>query len=259
MPELPDLQVFSKNLTKKLAGKKLEKITVAKGFKLNVSGAALKKKLEGETLESVSRQGKELWFLFSKNQVLATHLMLQGELHWLQNEKEAPKYILLELFFEKDIHLALTDPRKMAKGTLNPPGPEAPDALSKEIDLEFWKKTLQSKAAIKKLLMDQQVIRGIGNAYADEILWDARISPFSIANKIPEDKIKALAKSVKTVLTDAEKKINKAKPGLIGGEFRDFLLIHNSHKKSSPDGAAIKQKTLGGRKTYYTEDQQLFN
>jgi formamidopyrimidine-DNA glycosylase len=107
-------------------------------------------------------------------------------------------------------------------------------------------------------LLDQNAIRGIGNAYADEILWDAGISPFSISNKIPDTKLKALAKSIKSVLQDAEKQISKSNPDIIGGEIRDFLKIHNSKKKESPTGAPIKFAMVSSRKTYYTDEQELF-
>ena len=108
------------------------------------------------------------------------------------------------------------------------------------------------------MLLDQKIIKGIGNAYADEILWDAGISPFSVSNKIPADKLKALAASIKTILNNAEKQIKKSHPDIIKGEVRDFLLIHNSKKKTSPGGAQILQKEIGGRKTYYTNEQELY-
>lgn len=66
--------------------------------------------------------------------------------------------------------------------------------------------------------MDQKVIRGIGNAYADEILWEALISPVSVCNKIPDNKIKALSKSIKKVLKNAVKQIVKKKPDIISGD-----------------------------------------
>lgn len=106
--------------------------------------------------------------------------------------------------------------------------------------------------------MDQKVIRGIGNAYADEILYDARLSPFSASNKIPADKVKELAKSIRSVLEDAEKQIIKTNPDIISGEVRDFLQVHLPKKKETPAGEAIQQKEVGGRKTYYTERQELF-
>ena len=76
--------------------------------------------------------------------------------------------------------------------------------------------------------------------------------------KIPDEKIKALTKSVKTVLHNAIKQILKTHPDIITGEVRDFLVIHNSKRNQSPGGAPIKQKMIGGRKTYYTDEQELF-
>lgn len=260
MPELPDLQVFSRNLDKRLAGKTLSVVTVWKGVRLNVTGTRLKKALEGRRLIKVYREGKELRFAFQKGEILGMYLMLRGRLYWME-EEASPKHTLLEMVFGNkgsQLGLALTDYQRRASVTLNPPETEAHDALSKKVNISFWKEQLQSRATIKNLLLDQQVIRGIGNAYADEILWQAGISPFSIAGKLPVAKIKALAAAVKSVLAKAEKQISKADPGIIGGEIRDFLLIHNAKKKHSPSGAAIKTKTTGGRKTYYTDEQELF-
>jgi formamidopyrimidine-DNA glycosylase len=108
------------------------------------------------------------------------------------------------------------------------------------------------------VLMDQKVLRGIGNAYADEILWHAKISPFSMSNKIPADKVEVLIKSIKSVLEDAEKEILKANPDIITGEVRDFLIVHQPRKKTTPQGKTIHQKEVSSRKTYYTDEQQLF-
>jgi formamidopyrimidine-DNA glycosylase len=107
-------------------------------------------------------------------------------------------------------------------------------------------------------LLDQHNIRGIGNAYADEILWDAKISPFAVSNKIPEAAIKRLVKSIRSVLKDAEKQILKKDPDIISGEVRDFLPIHNSKKTHSPTGGKIISTTVNSRITYYTEEQELF-
>ena len=80
MPELPDLQVFSKNLQKELKGKKLEKITVRAGANVNVSSAQLKKKVESKTVKTVYREGKELRMAFRNGTVLGLHMMLHGKL-----------------------------------------------------------------------------------------------------------------------------------------------------------------------------------
>jgi formamidopyrimidine-DNA glycosylase len=127
------------------------------------------------------------------------------------------------------------------------------------MNLKFFKEALsKSKAAIKKLLLDQQVIRGIGNAYADEILWEAGISPFSIASLIPPEKVKLLHRSIARVMKQAQKEIVRREPGIIAGEIRDFLKIHNSKLESSPTGGRILVDTTGGRKTYYTAEQTLY-
>jgi formamidopyrimidine-DNA glycosylase len=256
MPELPDLQVFSRNLTKKLAGQRLDKLVITKKAKFS-SSAAIKKLVEKKKLVKVYREGKELRFEFEGKRILGLHLMLRGKLYWLEEGKEH-KSTLAEFHFG-DTGLVLTDPQRMARITAQPEPSKAPDALSKEITTAFLKKHLQSKAIIKNVLLDQHIIRGIGNAYADEILWKAHISPFSIAAKLPPSAVGALAKAIKSVLKNAEKQVSKAAPGIIGGEIRDFLAIHNARNKKSPTGKAIKWKENGGRKTYYTSEQQLYN
>lgn len=256
MPELPDLQVFSRNLTKVLAGQRLEKMVIAKNAKFTSSAGSIKKALEKKKLVKVYREGKELRFEFEGDQVLGMHLMLRGKLYWFK-DKNTHNSTLAEFYFE-DTGLAFTDPQRMARITLQPAPAKAPDALSKEINTKFLQEHLQSKASIKNVLLDQHIIRGIGNAYADEILWKARISPFSIAAKIPAKAVRSLAAAIKSVLKNAEKQVSKAVPGIIGGEVRDFLSIHNAQNKKSPTGKAIKWKATGGRKTYYTSEQQLY-
>jgi formamidopyrimidine-DNA glycosylase len=257
MPELPDLQVFSANLNKAVKNKVVKKVTVPVAKRLNVSVPVLKKGIEGQKIKQVSRNGKELFVQFENDNLLALHLMLHGNLYFFERADEH-KHIILELLFEDDTGLALTDWQKAAVVTFNPEPKEAPDALSDRITVSYIKSALNKRAAIKNVLLDQKVIRGIGNAYADEILWDAGISPFSVSAKIPDEYVKALARSIKKVLRNAEKQIKKSNPDIITGEVRDFLLIHNARQRTSPDGKEIEQKIAGGRKTYYTAAQKLF-
>lgn len=257
MPELPDLQVFSINLQKQLAGKKLESIRLLHKPVSNVSQAKLKKALEKQSLKKVYREGKELRMEFRNGHILGLHFMLHGRFQWL-DEKEKPRHVLLELEFEGGKQLALTDYQRKAHITLDPEPSDVPDALSTAANTTFWKKQLQKKTKIKNLLLDQHIIRGIGNAYADEILWKARISPFSVSNKIPPAQVKALASAVKKVLQQAIKQIKKEVPDIIGGEQRDFLQIHNARAKKSPTGVPVLNKASGARKTYYTSEQKLY-
>jgi formamidopyrimidine-DNA glycosylase len=259
MPELPDLQAFSKNLSGLFAGKKVKAVKIPYAKKIKVTEKEFDKKLAGQKLKKVYRVGKELYFEFDKGDILSLHLMLRGQLYFFEQEHDK-KYAIIELYFTDNTGLVMTDFQGQATPTLNPDEHDGVDALSDQVDFKFLKDKFEtSKASVKNLLLDQHFIRGIGNAYADEIFWAAGISPFSVANKIPDAQIKKLAKVIKKVLVDAEKKILKAKPDIISGEVRDFLVIHNSKRKESPTGGKIKIETKGGRKTYFTEEQKLFS
>jgi formamidopyrimidine-DNA glycosylase len=258
MPELPDLNVFARNLDKKLTGKKIEEIEVKNKSKLKTPVSELRKEIEGRKLKRVYREGKELRFEFSDGNILGMHLMLHGDLHLIEGNNDK-KNTIVEIHFDSGDVLVLTDYQGAANITLNPVEKDAPDALSDDVDYTFLKEKLSKKRTnIKTFLLDQNIIRGIGNAYTDEILWEAGIHPESVCNKIPDDKIKILAKEIKSVLKDAEKQILKINPELISGEERGFLKIHNSKKKESPTGAKIHSKMLNSRITYYTDEQELY-
>ena len=255
MPELPDLQVFAGNLDKALAGKTLDNITLM-SKKANAATADFEKALQHKKLRSVYREGKELYFDFGDH-ILALHLMLHGRL-FLFDDKNEEKYRVVELAFKGGKGLALTDWQGAATPTLDPAENNTPDALGKKVTAEWWvEKLAKKKSAIKNVLLDQKFIRGIGNAYADEILYDAMISPFSVSNKIPQEAAQKLSKSVKKVLEDAEKQIKKARPDTISGEYRDFLNVHQPKKKETPKGEKILVEK-GTRKTYYVEEQKMY-
>lgn len=257
MPELPDLQVFSKNLNRMIKGKTLEKAIIHNKQKIKVKEAELEA-LEGKTLNKVFRRGKRLFLDFGKDAILAIHLMLHGKLEY--SDTPDPKYALVSLTFKGGKILSVTDFQQMANIELNPPSAEAIDALSPQLTADKLEQLLQaSRAKIKTVLMDQKLIGGIGNAYADEILHAAQLSPLSIAGKIPEKKVQQLAKAIKDVLEDAERQIQKTHPDIISGEVRDFLKVHRKQAKHDASGQTIKQTKVGGRITYYTADQEEFS
>jgi formamidopyrimidine-DNA glycosylase len=257
MPELPDLQAFSVNLQKKLSGATIAEVLVHTK-KLNVPASVVNTNLKGQALKRVFREGKELHLEFEKGDVLGLHLMLHGEL-FLVDAAEEIKFAVFELVFTDKRKLVLADFQRQATPTLNPEANDTPDALSPTITFDYLKALFgKKKAVIKNILLDQHVIRGIGNAYADEILWEAKISPFSIANQIPDDAIRHLAKAISSVLKAAEKQILKVQPDIISGEVRDFLKVHKTKHTESPGGAEIKVVKTGARKTYYTDEQVLY-
>jgi len=257
MPELPDIQVFSSNLKSLFQGKKLTKIAVINGKKLKDKPSVLTKGLEGETLRDVYRSGKEMRFAFSNGNILGLHLMLTGDIIPFENKNER-KSTIVEIYFSNGKALALTDRMKNAYVKLNPEEKKGIDALDKGLNFKYLKTAFNRKANIKNILIDQDVIRGIGNGYSDEILWETRISPFSVANAIPDEKIRELASTIKRILKNATAKIAKTHPGLIHGEVKEFLNIHTKKKTHSPTGAPIKVEDRGMLKTYYTDEQVLY-
>ncbi|HMJ46053.1 MAG TPA: DNA-formamidopyrimidine glycosylase family protein [Ferruginibacter sp.] len=256
MPELPDVEIFSRNLKKQFAGKRLLKLTIINGKKLKDNPKELSKSLEGKTLKNIYRAGKEMRMEFSGGNILGIHLMLTGDIHLFDKENKY-KSTIAELYFSGGKALALTDRMKNAYIKLNPEEKSGIDAL--EISYKELKAILNRKGIVKNVMLDQENIRGIGNGYSDEILWETRISPFSISNAIPDEKIKELAKNIKKILKNAVKKISAAYPGLIQGEVKEFHKIHSKKKIESPTGYKILILDKGMSKTYYTEEQVLYS
>jgi formamidopyrimidine-DNA glycosylase len=254
MPELPDIEVFTSNLNKIFSGKKLEKVKVVNGKNLKDKPKELTS-LQGKTLKEIYRSGKEMRYKFTDDTLLGMHLMLTGDVFVFEKKNEHNSTII-EFYFDNDKGIALTDRMKNANVKLNPEDKDGIDAL--EINYKSLKKILDRKANIKNILLDQDSIRGIGNAYSDEILWETKISPFSIGNAIPDEKIKELAKNIKKIFKNATAYIKKNYPDKIQGEVRDFLKIHTKKKDKSPTGKPIKMADRGMLKTFYTDEQVLY-
>ncbi|GEO08734.1 DNA-formamidopyrimidine glycosylase family protein [Segetibacter aerophilus] len=256
MPEIPDIEVFAHNVKAQFAGKRITKVIVVNGNKLKDTPEELSQSLEGHILNNVYRSGKEFRLELSSGTTVGMHLMLTGDLYPFTDKNEN-KFTIVELHFEDGSGLALTDRMRNAHIKLNPQDKDGVDALSDELDFKYLKKIFSRKATVKNVLLDQGLIRGIGNGYSDDILWVSKVSPFSTASAIPDKKIKDIAKAIKVVLTEATQKIHEAHPGLITGEAKEFLLVHR--QKVSPTGKPIKVEQSGSRKTYYTDEQKMYS
>ncbi len=260
MPELPDLQVYSQNLKKRLLNKNIVSLNVFNTRKIDTP-SVFSEKLTGTSIQDIVREGKELYFLLANNNVFAVHLMLCGKFFIVQQD-EAGKIgaKIMSLCFEDSQALVLSDQKEMCKVTLNPKPSTVPDALSDTFTFEYFLNQIKKKARenIKAVLIDQRVVRGIGNAYIDEILWKANISPEATAGKIPEENLKSLFQAVPFILNDAIQNIQKISPDIINGEERSFLKVHNTQKKYTDDGDKIITKTVAGKWTCFTDKQILF-
>ena len=257
MAELPDLTVFAQILTRRFKGKTLKEIDVKVANKLKISVAELKKALEGKKLTKVSREGKTLQFHFGER-VLGLHLMLRGELELLEKDASLPKFTVFAFHFSGGEGFAVRDILKQATPTLDPKKEKTPDALD-ITEADFTALLSGRKKMIKEVLMDQKALRGIGNSYADELLWDARISPFSVASAIPKSNVKKLYGSLRSVLKEAIDFIAKENGNELKGELRDAMKIHGASIVKSPSGAEVLSEKIGGRTAYYTREQKLFS
>ena len=160
--------------------------------------------------------------------------------------------------FEDGLALVVSDHRGLVTVKVNPIPSSVPDALA--VDKTYLRRKIAEKqrARAKAFLMDQAIIRGIGNAYADEILWQARISPKSTVGRIPDHVIDDFLTSIRSVLTEAIEEIKRQSPEINSGEVRDFLRIHNSKRSESPTGYQIMKEKKGSQITYFTQEQVLY-
>jgi formamidopyrimidine-DNA glycosylase len=259
MPELPDLHVFANNLQQLVVGKSVSSAAVYNFRKVNVPSEYFNEKLAGASIVSIARTGKELNFKFSNAQNFNVHLMLNGRFH-VCGAGENIKSKIIGLAFDDDTALVVSDFQGLCTVKLNPSVSRVPDAMSEAFTYEYFRKVTAKNAIvnIKALLIDQKIVRGIGNAYVDEILWQAGISPESFCGKIPDEYLQKLHAAIPAVLTDAIRSIERISPDIISGEERSFLAVHNPNKTHTDDGDLILKKTIAGKTTYYTERQIAF-
>lgn len=258
MPELPDLTVFAESLTQLVGGKKLTDALYHRRSRLNVDPAQLRETLVGQRVEEVRREAKGLLFILDRGDRLFVHLMLSGGFQRSQPGEEVA-YAVLTLSFDHGQALVLFDPRGLATVTLNPKaGKPVIDAL--QLTEESLREILLSKPklTVKECLIDQSLISGIGNAYSDEILWQARVAPKSLAGRLPDQAIAQLAQAIPKVLNEATEYLRREHSGMIAGEFREHLAVHKPKARQAPTGAPIKNEMVGQKKTYYTEEQVLY-
>ncbi|RZL56319.1 MAG: formamidopyrimidine-DNA glycosylase [Pedobacter sp.] len=254
MPELPDLAVIAKHLSKQIVNHTVQEVILHVDRKANATSEQLNNTLANHKVKSIYREGKEL-HLEIGDSALGLHLMLHGEVR-LVGKGEEVKFPIIQLDFPSQ-SLILTDWQKAATPTLNPSKSDVVDALQVESD---WFKTIlaKKKGDVKSVLLDQKIIRGIGNTYADEIFYHAGISPLSTANAIPADVVDKLVNSIHQVLTTEIENISQKDPERITGENKDFLKIHLPKTKSTIKGEEILIDKKGSRKTYYVATQTLY-
>lgn len=260
MPELPEVETIKRILEKSLVGKKIVDIEVrkAKIFKGET------KNVIGKTIKEIERRGKVLIVKLSGNKALLVHLKLTGQLVF--GEPGKTTHVIFKIDNKK---LLYNDLRqfgwiKVVSGSkyqvLSMIGKLGVEPFSKEFTTNHLKQIFsQTGRPVKLVLMDQERIAGIGNIYANEILFEAGILPAKQANKLTNDEVNRVYRAMIKVLKEgikyggsSAKDESYIKPtGESGSYQKHFRVYQRAGQKCLKCGGLVKRINLAGRGTFY--------
>jgi len=264
MPELPDITLYVEHLSRRLAGTSLRRVRLRSPFVLRTVTPPLAE-AEGQIVVTVRRMGKRIVLALDGDLFLVLHLMIAGRLRWKAGPRPAaiPGKLGLAAFDFDAGTLLLTEasPKKRAwirlvrgldsLATHDPGGLEV-----LETDLESFRTalTMESHTA-KRALTDPRLFSGIGNAYSDEILHRARISPVALTRKLAEDEIARLFDAVKRTLVEwtdrLRRETGEAFPERVTA-FREEMAVHGRYGKPCPAcGTDVQRIVYADNETNY--------
>lgn len=261
MPELPEVETVVRTLETKIQGLKITDINVLYKNIIETNIDIFKKKLIGQTFNNFKRRGKYL--LFEMDDItLVSHLRMEGKYYILDKDDPIDKHTHVIFDLDNGKQLRYHDVRKFGRMELIPISDYmnfkdlGPEPFSKEFNLAYCKEYLKKKdLPIKQVLLRQDFVAGIGNIYADEILYASRINPLKKAKKLSDIEIIAIIDNTKKILKAAIKKggttIRSYTSSLgVTGRFQLSLKCHTKEKCEICD-SQIKKIRVSGRGTYY--------
>ena len=211
MPELPDVEVFKQLLAKNALRKTIQRVVVSDDRILgSLDAQTFVSRLEGARLVAAQRYGKHLFASLDRGGWLTLHFGMTGALDFVDKSDQEPSFTRVRLDFD-DGSLAYSNKRMIGRVGLTENVDDfiadeklGPDALDPRFDLSAFKAAVRgSKRDVKSVLMDQQIVAGIGNIYSDEILFQARINPAARIDSLAPDQIKRLFLAMREVLETA--------------------------------------------------------
>src|SRR5215468_7881412 len=213
MPELPDLMVYLEALEQRLLGQRLERVQIVSPFLLRTAEPPVQS-TEGRRVTGIRRIGKRLAIWLESDLWLVFHLMIAGRLHWYERGTAPPKRAVLARFQFENGTLTLTESVTKRRASLRViEGAAALQRLDPggievlESSLTQFAQRLRSEShTLKRALTDPRLFSGIGNAYSDEILHAARLSPVTLTQKLSADEVKRLHRSVEQTLEEISAK-----------------------------------------------------
>jgi formamidopyrimidine-DNA glycosylase len=259
MPELPDVEIFKRRLDQHGLKRRMAKVTVSDNRILaGLPVARLREALEGRRFESTRRHGKHLLARLDQNGWVSFHFGMTGELLPFEAEEAEPRYTRVRLDFADGGHLAYVNRRMLGHVGLTDDAKAfiareklGPDALDPDLDAEAFAAALGSaRRTLKAALMDQSAVAGIGNIYADEILFQAKLHPETKLGSLTDGDRKRLFEETRRVLQTAID--HGAGSELLPERLPAGFIIPQRRKggRCPRCGTAIESFKAGGRTAY---------
>lgn len=262
MPELPEVQTVLDTLQTKIQDRKIIDIKILYKPIVDCSDRVFKKKLVGQSFRGFKRRGKYL--LFEMDDItLVSHLRMEGKYFVVDKSFPLSKHDHVIFYLDNGIQLRYNDVRKFGRMELIEKDDDyhifknlGPEPFSKYFSLDYCKEYLRNNNhPIKQVLLDQYFVAGIGNIYADEILFAIKINPKMPAKNLTDDNIKDLISNTRAILKRAIKAggttIRSYTSSLgVTGRFQLNLNIHTLNK-CKVCNSDVKKIVVGGRGTYY--------
>jgi formamidopyrimidine-DNA glycosylase len=255
VPELPDVEVFRRRLQRDCLGRRVDRLRLPDPNLLrDVSSSRLGKALRGHTLSRTRRHGKHLFASIDDGAWLVLHFGMTGFLEWRpDSRREDPAHLRMVLQFADGSRMVYDDMRRLGFVSLTDDVAHyvtehglGPDAL--DVGYVDLRDTLRSRrGAVKAALMDQEAIAGIGNIYADEILFHARLHPRAPAARLEDASYRRLYRQTRRVLRLA------ADRGADPTKMPDtWLLPHRTDGTPCPRGnGTLRRIAMSGRGAFY--------
>lgn len=268
MPELPEVEVVRQVLDGQLKGHTIESLECLYPPLIQDDLEEFTNKICGQKIIEIKRRAKYLIFCLEEGFFLS-HLRMEGKYFYLDENSEVPPHVHLIFHLDKNKRLCYSDVRKFgrlayrtkdtlyATAPLSLLGPEANETLIPE---ELWQKIIAKHQHIKTILLDQTILSGLGNIYADEVLFIAGIDPLKKGYEISLDETKRINLACKEILNQAILKkgttIRSYTSSLgVEGSYQEELKVHTKQICPSCQEQLVKVK-LNGRTTYYCTNCQ---
>lgn len=262
MPELPDILVYLEALQSRIQGQPVERVRLASPFVLRSVDPPIQA-VHGRMVLGLRRLGKRIAIGLEQELFLILHLMIAGRLHWRPAGAKIPGRVGLAAFDFPSGTLLLTEAgsKKRAslylvrgEGALCAHDPGGVEVL--EADYEGFRAALtRENHTLKRALTDPRLFSGIGNAYSDEILHRARLSPVRLTQALTEDEISRIFQSTRHILSDWTQRLRRlAKDGFPERvtAFREGMAVHGRYGRPCPDcGSPIQRIVYAENETNY--------